>query len=168
MAGQACLLLSASGLMPRRVSVLLPALLALSAACSDGYPPRDAQPLEPQIMTNVQRLEAMNVLGQDAHETRRWNYSLDDSCQLTVVALRQGIHPQAQTLPLRGALVQVKADQLDDTHDVRIASAEGPPVSILESEQWGDAILMSGLVQHVLRDCASAAPSEAATLQPAA
>lgn len=139
---------------------LTAALLVMGVGCTEGYPTADVASLDSQLLSNPQRLEVMNDVGNEAHRRRNWSYELISGCQLQVTTTNDGESATVLTHALSGALVLLRSNRDDRTYDVDLArqnDTEAEVVPILESEHWVDAVQMTGLVQLLQRDCNIAA-----------
>ena len=135
------------------------AMLAVTvgAACTDGYPTKDAPAIDPLDMTQHQRLAQMNALGSDAHPDRTWSYDLLPGCVLRIDFDGKAGPRAAMDIPLLGASVKVATDKADDTFDVEVKpinpAAQGE-ITVLEAQAWAHAIGMSRILRVVEKGCA--------------
>lgn len=129
----------------------------VGAACTDGYPTQDAPAIDLLDMTQHQRLAQMNALGSDAHPDRRWSYDLLPGCVLRIDFDGKAGPRAAMDIPLLGATVKVATDKADGTFDVEVKTtnpaAQGE-ITVLEAQEWAQAIGMSRILRVVEKGCA--------------
>ena len=134
--------------------------LLLGAACMDGYPTQDALIVNPFNMTQTQRLQAMNSIGDDAHAQRSWSYALLPGCVLQIdIDGELGPRP-ALEVALLGSVIQIARNQVDNTFNVAVSEpGDSHPVaaSVLESQDWGLASQTQLLLRVLQRGCSDAA-----------
>lgn len=134
--------------------------LLMGAACMDGYPTQDALIVNPFNMTQKQRLQAMNSIGDDAHAQRSWRYALLPGCVLQIdVDSEQGLRP-AYEVPLLGSVIVIARDQADNTFDVAVSEpgdSRQATASVLQSQDWGLASQTQLLLRVLQRGCSVAA-----------
>lgn len=128
-------------------------IVVFGTAC-DGYPTKDAPVVSPSEMSQAERVEAMNILGQEAQQRGRWSFRLEPGCVLEVSMRRRGEAERSFAIPLQGAAVDARFDKGDDFYAVlfrREAASESLP--ILETPRWTDSVEMTSLVRALQRDC---------------
>jgi hypothetical protein len=133
------------------------ALAALLAGCGKGYPARDVSLDSPFEMNQAERLEALNRIGGEADDKRRWRYALGEGCVLAVK--QRGSWLAGSTTAVRLDEVSVETRALDDgeRHGVQLVAAgsAAAPVTLLQSEGPRPAQQASLLVKLLKRDCAA-------------
>ena len=125
------------------------------AACLDGYPGNYAPVLTPVEMTQSQRLQSMNQIGQQAYLDTRWRYKLTDVCELKVTT-GGFFSRESKVILLKQNVVVRSVDRSDKTHDVHMKSlnsAANGLLPLLETANWADAVSLFALATHVQRDC---------------
>ena len=147
---------------------LLPACCAILffSACADGYPTEDELNITPLEMSQAQRLEAMNQLGQEAHPELTWLYHAMPGCSLQWTMHGADAGKERFDLPLRGAGIDLRFNKADQLYGVQVRPADAPELNeqtVLLSKKWVDAIEMSQLVRWFQISCgagnAAAGPS---------
>jgi len=142
--------------------VLASCAILFFSACVDGYPTEDELPMNPVEMNQVERLEAMNRLGQQAHPNLTWLYRALPGCSLqwTVDGGESG--KETFILPMWGAGVDVNFDKADQIYGVQARPANASDLkesTLLLSKKWVDALALSQLVRLFQAGCkASSAP----------
>lgn len=121
------------------------------AACSDGYPENSEPVLRPAEMSQSQRLELMNQMGQRANLDARWRYKLAASCELTVTTGSFFAKNSIRVALKEGEVVK-SFDRGDKSYDVQLKFSE-VVVPLLESANWHDSVSFFGLIYHVQRTC---------------
>ncbi len=140
----------------RRALWLLPFIIALGAACTEGYPTQDVEPVDSLRLSNPQRLEIMNQLGHEAYLMQNWRYQLDVSCTLTIRVEEKNEPTHVLRYALPGAIVQLKSSPTDEAHDVQLSypgRVNTEAMTLLKSDHWVEAVQMTALVKLLQRDC---------------
>jgi hypothetical protein len=141
--------------------------LLMGAACMDGYPRQDALIVNPFNMTQTQRLQAMNSIGDDAHTQRSWSYALLPGCVLQIdIDGELGPGP-ASEVALLGSVIQIARDPTDNTFNVAVSGpgdSHSAAASVLESQDWGLASQTQLLLRVLQRGCSDAAGKTGATV----
>jgi hypothetical protein len=134
-------------------------------ACTDGYPPSDAPVMDPERLTQSERIRAMNVLGEEAHPDVRWGYELRPGCRLQVSTRHvEGAHSSFE-LALGNLGMRTPFDKVDDVYLVQLVVASQVASTILSSVDWVDSVLMRGLVQAVQSSCRTHTPTSSAPVE---
>lgn len=131
------------------------AILFLSA-CLDGYPTEDEVNLTPLEMSQTQRLETMNQLGQEAHPELTWLYRAMPGCSLQWTVHGGDSGKKTFNLPLRGAGVDLSFNKADQIYGVQVRPADASDLNeltVLLSKKWADAIKLSQLVRSFQVGC---------------
>lgn len=134
----------------------LTALVFLGAACTDGYPQEDELVLDPKDMTQLQRLEKMNELGDKPYLDLRWRYKLTPPCNLEITAAEKFGSKTSTSVPLSSAQVKKSYDSQEKSNDIHLMfeqSSAGTSVPVLEGAKWLDAMQLISVLQHVIGDC---------------
>jgi hypothetical protein len=136
--------------------ILAPCVVLLFAACTQGYPTEDAVIISPHALTQSERLEAMNQLGQDAHPGIKWIYRSLPNCSLQIAV--EGVEPGKQTFSLQmaGASVDVSSNKTAKAYGVQVQPKDSDNQEkqpILLSRTWADAVEMGNLVRSFQRGC---------------
>lgn len=144
---------------PLGLAVLLMPL-ALVAACTQGYPNDNAPIASPFDMNQAQRLAALNVVGREADDERRWGYTLEDGCVLAVSQREGWRHRSSVQVPLDEVSLEtrVPSDGLRSGLKLVASGPELAPVTLLRSENPLPAQQANLLVKLIKRDC-DAAPA---------
>ena len=142
-----------------RLPVALYAVL-LCAACVDSYPTEDA----PFVvnMTQSQRLDEMNDIGDQAYLDVLWRYELLPACQLKVVKGTLLTNRKTVVVPCLASKVVKRFDRTDKTYDVYlklVGHPSVPKISVFEGGDWVDTTEFIALLKHVQRDCTALAQS---------
>lgn len=142
---------------PRRWrSVFAVLVVAVGAACMDGYPTHDVPTSDPFDMTQDQRLAHMNALGGQAHPEKRWSYDLLPGCVLRIDFDGAAGPRPSYDIPLLGAAVKVASDKADKTFAVEVKPPSPGPrsgVAVLEAQEWIHATVMSRILLVVRKGC---------------
>lgn len=125
------------------------------SGCTDGYPPVQREPVEPQLMNTGQLLKSLNTMGRRAAGRTTWAYSLSPACELVVTSGHdggRGVHA------LKGARFQLGYDKALSAYEVQIlprgdAGAPGPQ-PVLKAADWADAVFANSVLWHLQQDCA--------------
>lgn len=138
-----------------RVTVATCAAL-LAAACVDSYPTDDA----PNVvnMTQSQRLDEMNEIGDQAYLDFLWRYELLPACQLKVVKGTLFTNRKTFVVPFVASKVVKSFDRADKTYDVHlklVGQPTVPKIPVFEGGDWVDTTELISLLKHVQRDCAT-------------
>lgn len=141
-----------------RQLALAPGLaLALAlGACTEGYPPVQREPVEPQLMNTGQLVKALNTMGQRAAGRRTWAYRLMDDCVLAVSTNSPGVRDGALH-PLRGARFNVGYDKALSAYEVQIlpqGDERAEPRLLLKAGDWADAVFANSVLWHLQQNCA--------------
>lgn len=142
--------------------VVFVAGLGIFAGCQDGYPPKEGESLEPRQMTQAQRIEAINVIGQRAKGGDAWTYAMDDDCIFTVQTQRDG-RKSRQHFDLRSFKSELDYDQALEAFEVRLgelSASTHESVSVLKAASWADASFMHGVLLHLEQDCGRMPPAK--------
>ena len=126
------------------------------AACTDGYPTEDELIISPHELTQSERLQAMNQIGQDAQPEIKWIYRALPGCVLQITV--EGVESGKLTFSLRmaGAGVDISSNKADEAFGVQVQPREGDYLEkqpILLSRTWIDAVEMSNLVRSFQLGC---------------
>jgi hypothetical protein len=139
----------------RRVAVS--GLLAmLMAGCTDGYPPPQREPVEPQLMSTGQLLKSLNTMGRRAADGSTWTYRLTGACEL-MVGVESGASRGETLYPLSGARFQLGYDKALSAYEVQamLAGAQAPAERpVLKTTDWADAVFANSVLWHLQQDCA--------------
>ena len=142
---------------PRRASIFLLLILGLGAlaACTDGYPPTQREPVEPQLMNTQQLLNALNTMGQRAADGNTWTYRMTPACELRVTSTGRAAAVEAAHA-LRQARFDLGYDKTLPAFEVRLVRQgedmpEHPPV--LKASDWADAVFARSVLWHLQQDC---------------
>jgi hypothetical protein len=142
--------------------VLASCAILFFSACADGYPTEDELAMNPVAMNQVERLEAMNRLGQQAHPDLTWLYRAMPGCSLQWTVDGADADQETFSLPLWGADVDVSFDKADQIYGVQVQPAdvsELEELTLLLSKRWVDALALGQLVRLFQAGCkASSAP----------
>jgi hypothetical protein len=142
----------------RRAGLALPLILALCAltACTDGYPPTQREPVEPQLMNTQQLLNALNTMGRRAADGNTWTYRMGPRCELRVSSAGRAdavnvVHPLSQ------ARFDLGYDKALPAFEVRLQrqgddTPAHPP--LLKATDWADAVFARSVLWHLQQDCA--------------
>ena len=140
--------------------LLLPCCLMVFAlaACTRGYPEEDAPRVSPFDMSNDERLAALNELARQAHPERKWSYSLEGNCELSVEYRRKGNRATHTTSKLVRAMdADLAFDKQDGTYDVVLRASSHRDAeaiaTVMESKEWTDASQASLYLTLLIRDC---------------
>ena len=141
---------SDSSLLSLRQRLMLAAgAILIFAACTDGYPIEDELVISPHALTQSERLQAMNQLGQDAYPGIEWIYRALSDCilQITVEGVESG--KQTFSLQMAGAGIDVSSNKADEAFGVQVVPIEGESLEkqhVLLSKTWLDAVAMRNLL----------------------
>ena len=109
----------------------------------------------PAEMTQSQRLQSMNQIGQQVYLDTRWRYKLTDVCELKVTS--GGLFSrESKVISLKQGVVVKSVDPSDKTHDVHIKALNTSANELhplLETANWSDAVSLFTLATQVQRDC---------------
>jgi hypothetical protein len=138
--------------------VCLLGFVALVSACADGYPQNDGPVVLPVTMSQEERIEAMNEVGQRYYLGERWRYRLNDACELKVSTGRWPRSTHSTWIPLISARVIKGFDKSDKTHDIFLesyqpSSPNSSPVPLLTGANWADSVQLMSLAQYMQHDC---------------
>lgn len=140
----------------RRRMVVAGLLAMLLGGCTDGYPPPQREPVEPQLMSTGQLLKSLNTMGRRAADRSTWTYRLTGACEL-VVSVESGADRGEAVVPLKGARFQLGYDKTLSAYEVQAmlpgaqAPAERP---VLKTADWADAVFANSVLWHLQQDCA--------------
>lgn len=134
------------------------ALLAmlLLGGCTDGYPPPQREPVEPQLMSTGQLLKSLNTMGRRAADRSTWTYLLTGACELVVV-VESGADRGETVVLLKGTRFQLGYDKALSAYEVQAVPpgaqtpAERP---VLKTADWADAVFANSVLWHLQQDCA--------------
>jgi hypothetical protein len=138
--------------------------MLLFAACTEGYPKEDELIVNPLALNQSQRLEAMNLLGQEAHPEMTWTYSVLPGCILRTMVSGFETDKPAFNLPMVHADVGISFDKSGQIYSVQVQPRELESLEkrpVLLSKTWLDAIEMSNLVRSFQMGCQTSATAEA-------
>jgi hypothetical protein len=130
-------------------------VIVLGTAC-DGYPTKDVPVVSPSEMSQAERVEAMNKLGQEAQQRGRWSFRLEPGCVLEVSMRRRGEAEQSFAIQLQGAAVETRFDKGGDTYAILVrqqAASDTESLPVLETPRWTDSVEMTSLVRALQGDC---------------
>ena len=143
---------------PGRASI--PLILALCSlgtlpACTDGYPPTQREPVEPQLMSTPQLLNALNAMGRRAADGNTWAYRMGPSCALMVTSTGRAEVVDA-VHALGHARFELGYDKTLPAFEVRVLHPgeevpTHPPV--LKAADWADAVFARSVLWHLQQDC---------------
>lgn len=136
--------------------MLVPCAVLFFAACTDPYPKEDELIVNALELNQFQRMEAMNLLGQDAHPETTWIYRALPNCtmQMTVNSSESG--KQTFSLQMSGAGVDISFNKADQVYGVQVQPKEGESLEqrhVFLSKTWVDAIEMINLVRSFQMKC---------------
>ncbi len=144
---------------PLGLAVLLMPV-ALVAACSQGYPSDNAPIASPFDMNQAQRIAALNVVGSEADDARRWRYTLEEGCVLAVRQHEGWWRQSSIQVPLDGVSLETRVPPGGNGSGLKLV-ASGPDVAsvtLLHSDNPLPAQQANLLVKLIKRDC-DGAPS---------
>lgn len=131
----------------------------------DRYPTEDEVSITPLEMSQAQRLQAMNQLGQEAHPELTWLYRAMPGCSLQWTAQGGDAGKETAQVPLWGAGIDLRLNKVDQVYGVQVRPAgasDFDELTIMLSKNWVQAIEMSHLVRWFQIGCsagdAAAAP----------
>lgn len=130
--------------------------MLLLGGCTDGYPPPQREPVEPQLMSTSQLLKSLNTMGRRAADRSTWTYRLTDACEL-VVGIESGAGRGETVYPLKGARFQLGYDKALSAYEVQalLPGALGPAEQpVLKTIDWADAVFANSVLWHLQHDCA--------------
>lgn len=134
---------------------MLSCVVVFCAACLDGYPGKDVAVLVPAEMSQLQRLQRMNEIGQQSYLDIRWRYKLADVCALKVTT-GSLFSKESKVMSLKRGVVVRSIDRSDKTHDIHLQVINGSvkeSLPLLETANWVDAVSFFTLATYVQRDC---------------
>lgn len=140
------------------VQCLLLALVSIPffSACTEGYPSEDELNITPLEMNKVERLEAMNRLGQESNSELTWLYRAMPGCVLQWTVRGGDSGKETFNLPLSGAEVDISYSKEDQIYGVEVQPQEASNLSaqsVLLSKKWVGAIEMSHLIRLFQGGC---------------
>lgn len=150
------MLLSIPSLRASSVRLFVMVLLVASmwmAACSDGYPPNDEPMVSPVTMSQEERLDLMNEIGDSSYLTERWRYKLNDDCQIRVSTGEWFSITHSIWVAIDVARLVTAFDRERKTHAVELQIADSEPVPLLTGANWPDAMQFYSAVKFLQRDC---------------
>ena len=122
------------------------------SGCTDGYPTEDE-------MTQAQRLQAMNPLGQEAHQGFTWRYRAMPGCSLQWTVQGGDAGKESAQALLWGAAIDLRLDKIDQVYGIQVRPA-GPSnlkeLTLMLSKNWVQTIEMSHLVRWFQIGCGAA------------
>jgi hypothetical protein len=130
------------------------------AACSDGYPPNDETALSPVTMSQDERLDLMNEIGDSSYLPERWRYKFNEECELRVSTGEWFSITHGAWLALDSARLVRGFDKASKTHAVQLQSAVSDPEPLLMGANWPDAMQFFSAVQFLQKDCLANPPLE--------
>lgn len=110
-------------------------------------------------MTQAERLQAMNQLGQEAHREFTWHYRALPDCRLQWTVQVGNAGQEFAQVPLRGAGVNLRFDKADQVYGVQVRPSGASSLNALTlmlSKSWAQAIEMSHLVRWFQIGCSAA------------
>lgn len=131
------------------------ALVMGLVACTDGYPPPQREPVEPQLMSTGQLLKALNTMGRRAADRGTWSYRLTPACEL-VVTVDAGGSSDSTVHAIRGARFQLGYDKALSAYEVQAVARgerEPDPKPLLKASDWADAVFANSVLWHLQQDC---------------
>jgi len=146
----------------QRLALASCATLFLSA-CLDGYPTEDEVGLTAVEMSQPQRLEAMNELGQEAHPDLTWLYRAMPDCRLQWTVQGGDAGKETAQVPLWGAAIDLRRDKIDQAYGVQVRPAGASDLdelTLMLSKNWMQAIEMSQLVRWFQIGCSAGDAAE--------
>jgi hypothetical protein len=139
----------------RVAAAWLPAvvMLALSTACTDEHRTKSQPAMNAHGMTQQQRLQDMNRLGEDADPDRRWRYSLPSACELDVKLT--GDKRAAHRVRLSSAIVGQSFNRGSSTYSVTVIPMDpaASAIQVFESPRWTHSVEMFSHIRLQQRDC---------------
>jgi hypothetical protein len=138
--------------------VVVSTMAVLCSACLKGYPQNEVPVLSPNEMTQVQRIEALNQIGQLHYLDRKWSYRLNGACELRVTEGAWLSKEHSPWLSLPSAKISMSYDKTDKTHDVllqypQVGRLSPSKISLIEGANWADAVHLMSLAQHAQQKC---------------
>lgn len=133
------------------------------SACLDGYPTEDEVGLTAIEMSQPQRLEAMNELGQEAHPDLTWLYRAMPDCRLQWTVQGGDAGKETAQVPLWGAAIDLRRDKIDQVYGVQVRPAGASDLdelTLMLSKNWMQAIEMSQLVRWFQIGCSAGDAAE--------
>jgi len=127
-------------------------------ACADGYPTEDELAMNPTEMSQVERLAAMNRIGQQTHSELSWHYRAMPACSLQWAFHGDGAGSETFVLPLWGASFDVSFDKSEQIYGVQVTPADNSNAkesTIFLSKKWVDALALSQLVRLFQAECST-------------
>lgn len=127
----------------------------LLGGCTDGYPPPQRDPVEPQLMNTGQLLKSLNTMGQRAAGRSTWTYRLTHACEL-VVRVESGADRLETVVPLKEARFQLGYDKALSAYEVQALAQRdqqdelGP---VLKAVDWADAVFANSVLWHLQQGC---------------
>lgn len=143
------------GLHRGMAATALLAMLMLGA-CTDGYPPPQREPVEPQLMNTGQLLKSLNTMGRRAADRRIWTYRLTHACELVVRAEAGADHLETAVL-LKGARFQLGYDKALSAYEVQAMLPGAQALAgraVLKTADWADAVFANSVLWHLQQYCA--------------
>lgn len=109
-------------------------------------------------MSQDQRVEAMNAVGNQHYLGERWRYRLNDVCELKVSTGSWLSRTHSNWVSLKDARVTKSFDKSDKTHDIFLEPLphtviSGAAVPLVTGANWADAVQLMSLAQYMQRDC---------------
>lgn len=109
-------------------------------------------------MSQDQRVEAMNAVGNQHYLGARWRYRLNDVCELKVSTGSWLSRTHSNWVSLKDARVTKSFDKSDKTHDIFLEPLphtviSGAAVPLVTGANWADAVQLMSLAQYMQRDC---------------
>ena len=118
----------------------------------DGYPTQDEVSVLPLEMTQAQRLQAMNHLGQDAHSEFTWLCRTIPGCSLQWAVQGGDSGKETAQVPLRGAAIDLRLDKIDQVYGVQVRPAGASNLdesTLMLSKSWAQAMTMNHLIRSL-------------------
>lgn len=131
------------------------ALAALSSACADGYPPKEAGLNLHFQMTEADALAALNRIGAQEHLAENFQYDLKDGCLLEVTILTGKLKKQINLFALREAEPRMIKSGTEDSYMTAMQTAGAEPTSakVLADGTWSDATMVKWLLEYLPKFC---------------
>ncbi len=132
--------------------------IAFFAGCMDTYPTEDEVSILPREMTQAQRLQAMNQLGQEAHPELTWFYRAMPDCRLQWTVQGGDAGKGIAQVPLWGSAIDLRLDKIDQVYGVQVRPAGASSLeelTLMLSKDWVQAIEMSHLLRSFQIGCSA-------------
>ncbi|MEO8280677.1 MAG: hypothetical protein ABI564_13355 [Ideonella sp.] len=144
-----------------RIAALLVCLsmVAVLTGCDDGYPRDDLDIARPTASGGAPAVVAqLNRMNADSLTTTRWEFALDEPCELSLAAQRPDGRSEVLKLELLHSDIQVKGNVGGPVHAVQVDFSGTPELTdqhLFEAERWTDAVEYATNLQDLQRLCAA-------------